>query len=110
MRKATSGAPPARGAPGSCAVRDPEHVPKHLVREPGDPTSVCRGENCRPYREVEGRTPMTNGRGKSDRFIEPAKLPNKAERPAEEAMQGRGRSERNPPEPHPPHTQPPQIT
>ena len=28
----------------------------------------------------KGRTPMTNGRGKSDRFIEPVKLPNKAVR------------------------------
>jgi len=36
----------------------PVHVGKHLVREPGDPTSVCSGENCRPYREVKGGTPM----------------------------------------------------
>jgi RNA-directed DNA polymerase len=41
---------------------------------------------------------MTNGRGKSDRFIEPAKLPNKAEGPAAEAMEGRGRAEGNSPE------------
>ena len=41
---------------------------------------------------------MTNGRGKSDRFIEPAKLPNKAEGPAAEAMEGRGRAEGNLPE------------
>ena len=31
---------------------------------------VClQRRDCRPYREVKGRTPMTNGRGKSDRFI-----------------------------------------
>jgi hypothetical protein len=41
---------------------------------------------------------MTNGRGKSDRFVEPAKLPNKAEGPAAEAMEGRGRAEGNSPE------------
>ena len=37
-RKAPSGAPISRGAPGSRAVRDPVHVRKHLAREPGDPS------------------------------------------------------------------------
>ena len=97
-RKARPGAPPARGAPGSRAVRDPVHVRKHLVREPGDPTSVCGRENYRPCREVEGRTPMTNGRGKSDRSIEPAKSPNNAEGPAAEATEGRERAKGNSPE------------
>jgi retron-type reverse transcriptase len=41
---------------------------------------------------------MTNGRGKSDRFIEPVKLPNKAEGPAAEAMEERKRAEGNSPE------------
>ena len=41
---------------------------------------------------------MTNGRGKSDRFIEPKKLPNKAEGPAAEATEGRERAEGNSPE------------
>ena len=36
-RKATSEAPLSRGASESRAVTDPEHVPKHLAREPGDP-------------------------------------------------------------------------
>ena len=40
---------------------------------------------------------MMNGRGKSDRFIEPAKSPNKAEGPAAEAMEGRERAEGNSP-------------
>src|ERR1700739_763980 len=97
-RKATPGAPPSQGVPGSRAVRDPVHVRKHLGWEPGDPTSVCRGENCRPYREVKGRTLMTNGRGKSDRFIEPVKSPNNAEGPAAEAMEGRERAKGNLPE------------
>src|SRR5260370_18212692 len=61
----------------------------------GRSTSVCRGENCRPCREVKGRTPMTNGRGKSDRSIEPGKLPNKAEGPAAEAMEERERAKGN---------------
>jgi len=76
----------------------PVHVGKHLVREPGDPTSVCSGENCRPYREVKGGTPMTNGRGKADRSIEPVKSPNKAEGPAAEAREGRERAKGNSPE------------
>ncbi len=41
---------------------------------------------------------MTNGRGKSDRFIEPAKLPNKAEGPAAEATEGRELAKGNTPE------------
>ena len=36
-RKDTPGASPSRDAFGSRAVRDPEHVRKHLAREPGDP-------------------------------------------------------------------------
>ena len=37
MRKAPSGAPISRGVPESRAVRDPVHVRRHLVWEPGDP-------------------------------------------------------------------------
>jgi hypothetical protein len=40
VRKAIPGAPPSQGVLGSRAVRDLEHVRKHLVREPGDPTSA----------------------------------------------------------------------
>src|SRR5215469_12075595 len=97
-RKAIPGAPPSQGAPGSRAVRDPVHVRKHLVREPGDPTFVCRGENCRPCREVEGRTPMMDERGKSDSSVIPAKSPNQAEGPAAEATEGRELAEGNSPE------------
>src|SRR5438477_4790250 len=64
------------------AVGDPKHAWNHFVREPRDPTSVCRRENCRPCREVEGRTPVTNGRGKSDSSTVPTKPPNNAEGPA----------------------------
>jgi RNA-directed DNA polymerase len=41
---------------------------------------------------------MMNGRGKSDSSDVPAKLPNKAEEPAAEAMEGRGLAEGNSPE------------
>jgi RNA-directed DNA polymerase len=41
---------------------------------------------------------MTNGRGKSDRSIEPAKSPNNVEGPAAEAMEGRERAKGNSPE------------
>lgn len=36
-RKATPGASPSQDAPESRAVTDPEHVRKHLAREPGYP-------------------------------------------------------------------------
>jgi group II intron reverse transcriptase/maturase len=39
---------------------------------------------------------MMNGRGKSDRPIVPGKLPNKAEEPAAEAVEGRGRAKGSP--------------
>lgn len=35
---------PSQRAPGSRAVRDPRHVRKHLVREPGDSTFVKVGK------------------------------------------------------------------
>jgi hypothetical protein len=73
-------------------------VRKHLVREPGDPRSACSHENCRPHREVEGRTPMVNGHGKSDSSAVPRKSPNQAEGPAREAREGRGRAKGNSPE------------
>src|SRR5215468_358616 len=97
-RKATPGAPLSQGGPGLCAVGDPKHARNHFVREPGDPTSVCSRENCRPCREVEGRTPMTNGRGKSDSSKVPTKPPNNAEGPAAEAVEGRGLAKGNSPE------------
>ena len=40
QRKATSCAPPTRGAREPCAVRDPEHARKHRVREPGGPVDA----------------------------------------------------------------------
>ena len=36
-RKARPGASLSQGTPESRAVKDPEHVRKHLAREPGDP-------------------------------------------------------------------------
>src|SRR2546423_4386320 len=52
MRKAPSGAPISRGVPESRAVRDPEHVRKHLAREPGDPTSAHGSSSLGTHREV----------------------------------------------------------
>src|SRR6266567_7919784 len=63
-RKAPSDAPKSRGVPESRAVRDPVHVHRHLAREPGDP-KFAQGRSCLgTHREVQGRTPMTNGPGK----------------------------------------------
>ncbi len=46
------GAPISQGVPESRAVRDPEHVRKHLAREPGDPRSA-QGSSCLgTHREV----------------------------------------------------------
>src|SRR5437588_4205168 len=52
MRKAPSGAPISRGVPESRAVRDPVHVRKHLVREPGDPKSAQGCSSHGTCREV----------------------------------------------------------
>src|SRR5438876_8096134 len=64
-RKATPSTPLSRGAEGLHAVRDPVHAPTHRAREPGDPTTDCSARGS-PHREVQGLTPMMNGRGKSD--------------------------------------------
>jgi RNA-directed DNA polymerase len=45
--------------------------------------------------KAEGRTPAMDGPGKSDRPVVPAKSPNKAGRPAAEAMEGRGLAKGN---------------
>src|SRR6266576_7242187 len=97
-RKAPSGTPISRGVAESRAVRDPEHVRRHLAREPGDPNSA-QGRSCLgTRREVQGRTPMTNGRGKSDRPVIPEKPSNKAPERAAETVEGRGLAEGNSPE------------
>src|SRR5258706_3107532 len=97
-RKAPSGAPISRGAPESRAVRDPVHVPRHLAREPGDPKSA-QGRSCLgTHREVQGRTPMTNGPGKSDSPVVPEKSPNNAGQPVAEGMEGRGLAKGNLPQ------------
>ena len=48
---------------------------------------------------------MMNEHGKSDSPVVPAKPPNKAERPAAEAVEGRGLAKGNPPEHNAPRTQ-----
>jgi hypothetical protein len=47
------------------------------------------------HREVQGRNPMTNEHGKSDRPIVPGKSPNKAGISAAEEMEGRGLAKGN---------------
>jgi hypothetical protein len=88
-RKATSGASPLQDAPEPRAVTDPTHVRKRLAREPGEPTSAYQALHGWPHREVQGRTPMMHGRGQSDRFVVPAKSPNKTGRSVAEGMEGR---------------------
>src|SRR2546427_12767331 len=51
---------------------------------------------CRPHREVQGLTPVMNGRGKSDGPIVPGKPPNNAGEPVAEAVEERGPAKGNP--------------
>ena len=97
-RKAPPGAPISRGALGSRAVTDPVHVRKHLAWEPGDPAFTPDGIWQGTHREVQGRTPMMNEHGKSDRPVVPAKSPNKAGQPAAEGMEGSGLTKGNLPQ------------
>jgi hypothetical protein len=55
--------------------------------------------------KAKGRTPVMNGRGKSDWPVVPEKRPNKAGRPAAEAVEGRGQAKRNPNQQNAPRTQ-----
>ncbi len=95
-RKATPGTSLSREVPGPRAVRDPVHVRKHLAREPGGPVFSRGGWRRGTRREVQGRNPAMNGRGKSDRPIVPTKRPNKAGQPVAEAVEGRGLAKGNP--------------
>src|ERR1700747_949346 len=97
-RKAPPEAPISRGASRSRAVTDPVHVRKHLAWEPGDPAFTPDGRCLGTHREVQGRTPMMNERGKSDRPVVPAKSPNKAGQPAAEGTEGSGLTKGNLPQ------------
>src|SRR5712692_2312401 len=103
-RKATFGASISRDASESRAVRDPEHAPTHLAREPGEPSSARWGWRSGPRREVQGHTPAMNGQGQSDRPVVPPKSPNNAERSAAEEMEGRGLAKGNPSQQNAPRT------
>src|SRR3989441_2866038 len=94
-RKAPPEAPISRGASRSRAVTDPVHVRKHLAWEPGDPAFTPDGICLGAHREVQGRTPMRNEHGKSDRPVVPTKAPNKAGQPATEGMEGSGLTKGN---------------
>jgi len=64
-----------------------------------------RGWGGGPHREVQGRTPMMNGHGQSDRPVVPTKFPNNAGGPAAEGMEGRGLAKGNPSQQHAPRAQ-----
>ena len=57
-------------------------------------------ESCHSgtHREVQGRTPMMNEHGKSDRPVVPGKSPNNARQAAAEGMEGRGLAKGNSPQ------------
>ncbi len=86
--KATSPVSSRREAEEPRAVVEPQHVQKHLTREPGDPVAArLRGQGG-PRWEVSGRTPPMYGHGKSDRRVVPTKLPNKGHQRPAEAVEG----------------------
>ena len=60
---------------------------------------------ARPQRKVQGRKPMMDGHGKSDRPIVPEKSSNKAPRGAAEGVEGRGLAKGNSREQHALRTQ-----
>src|SRR6266571_1658520 len=103
-RKATSRASMPRDATESRAVTDPVHARTNLAREPGEPVVARRGWRGGPHREVQGRTPMMDDHGQSDRPVVPAKFPNNAERSAAEGMEGRGLAKGNPSQQNAPRT------
>ncbi len=57
--------------------------------------SACGKRGRRPHREVQGLTPVNNGRGKSDDPVVPGRPPNKAGEPVAEAVEGRGPAKGN---------------
>src|SRR5882672_6168815 len=99
--KVTPVLPHWRGSTGPRAVRDPVQARKHFVREPGGPAVFCAALGSvwrRAHREAQGRTTMSNRRGKSDCCVVPKKLPNKAagEVPAAaEVVEGRRQAKGN---------------
>ena len=101
MPKATPVLPRWQGSTGPRAVKDPAHARKHLAREPGDPASFCAALGSvdgRAHREAQGRTTMSDGRGKSDCCVVPQKLPNKAagkSPAAAEVVEGRRQAKGN---------------
>ena len=86
------------------ARRDParsETPSTHGSTSPGNreiPRSPAAASVAGPHREVQGRTPMMNDRGKSDSSVVPEKPPNNAAEPAAEVVEGRGLAKGNSPE------------
>src|SRR5262249_49860006 len=97
-RKARPVAPLPRGAIGT------SRGPRPRARTETSRTGTGRSLGClwsvyrRPHREVERRTPMMDGRGKSDKPIVPAKPSNKALERAAETVEERGVAKGNAPE------------
>ena len=96
-RKATRAGAPWRAPARPCVVRDllarVEAICTGTGRSTGWPSGLVRPAG--PHREGQGPKPMMHGRGKSDPPIVPGKPPNKAGRPAAEAVEGRGGAKGN---------------
>jgi len=71
------------------------HEPEHLTQEPGDPVFICAKGWYRPHQEVQGRTLMMNGYGKSHSPIVPKKPSNKVAHATAEEVEGRGLAKEN---------------
>src|ERR1700722_19756700 len=98
-RKATPSTPLSQGVLGPRAVADPTHVRKSTLYGNREiPRLSAEERTADRVWETERRTSMMNGRGKSDSSKVPGKLPNKAEEPVAEAMEGTGLAKGNSPE------------
>jgi RNA-directed DNA polymerase len=75
-------------------MRENREVPRPPAAA-ADSELLAGREGGGPLREGRGRTPEMHGRGKSDSPVVPAKPPNKAGRPAAEAVEGRGLAKGN---------------
>src|SRR5262245_9142403 len=82
--------------------RRPEHAPKQIARESGEPGCIGHGAihsggavQRRARREGSDRTPRMNALRQSDCRIVPAKSPNKSVQTVAEGMEGRRRREGN---------------
>ena len=78
----------------SCGVEDPRHAEKLHAREPGDPAAAREQMAGRRENAMSDKSLMHDGED-SYSGVEPAKQPNKSERPPAEVVEGRPLTKEN---------------